>query len=250
MLKVMSIIPILFFRKFELLLPGRNENVQVAELFLQNMFCGNPNRTETKVVVVVFGLLEVTVFNILFGTFIYRDFYDESIYIFTRYKSRWQWHKDKLIQLGGYCALYTALMVMIVFCLCLNCSAFRVDREAVRVLFLSFILLFLFSYWNTLVINYLSVCLGATKSFVFDYLTLLVLSMLAVNYEKLPVVGQFTWGLKLNPVANVVLNWQENFQADIFPMGYFVVLIMITVLCGTKIIRECDIGLENKEQRG
>lgn len=250
MVKVMSIIPLLFFRKFELLLPGRNESMQVAELFLQNMFCGNPNRTETKVVVVIFGLLEVTVFNILFGTFIYRDFYDESIYIFMRYKSRWQWHKNKLIQLGGYCAVYTALMVIIVFALCLYRSDFGIDRAAVRVVCLSFGMLFLFSYWNTLVINYLSIYLGATKSFVFDYLLLLVLSMIAVNHEKLPLVGQFTWGLKLNPVANVVLDWQENFQTDIFPIGYFVALIMITVLCGTKIISVSDIGLENKEQRG
>ena len=86
-LKTLIIIPIVFFRKSNLLLAGNGTDMPIAELFLQNMFSGNPSRTETNIVIVMFGLMEVIVFNLLFGTYKYcfhinRDIFClEHIYI-------------------------------------------------------------------------------------------------------------------------------------------------------------------------
>ena len=126
-LKTLIIIPIVFFRKSNLLLAGNGTDMPIAELFLQNMFSGNPSRTETNIVIVMFGLMEVIVFNLLFGTYIYHDLYENSIYIFIRQKSRIKWFINRSFQLFAYSAVYNILFILSTFLLCVVYSNQEID---------------------------------------------------------------------------------------------------------------------------
>jgi hypothetical protein len=249
-IKTLSILPIVFFRKSNLLIYGYryNATIPIAELFLQNMFSGNPSRMHTNIVIVMFGLVEVIVFNLLFGTYIYRDLYENSIYIFVRQKSRGKWFHNRSAQLFVYSAVYHGLFVFLTFLLCMRYSNQRVDIVAIRVVLTTYILIQLFAFWTTLVINLLAVRLGATASFIVNYVVLLVLSMVALNHEKIPVIKDIPFVLSLNPVANVTINWNDGIGKGLFPAVYFIILITITMILGGIMISKTDISLENKEQ--
>lgn len=247
-LKILIIVPIVFFRKSNLLLAGNGTDMPVAELFLQNMFSGNPSRTETNIVIVMFGLMEVIVFNLLFGTHIYRDLYENSIYIFIRQKSRIKWFVNRSFQLFVYSAVYNILFVLMTFLLCVIYSKQEIDIVAVRIVVITYILIQLFSFWTTLMINLLAIRIGATASFITNYMTLLALSFLAVNYESVPIIKNIPFFLSLNPVTNVTINWNDGIGKGLYPAFYFLILIGTTMLLGGKIISKMDISLENKEK--
>lgn len=247
-LKILTILPILFFRKSNLLIYSNKSTMPIAELFLQNMFSGNPSRTNTNIVIVMFGLVEVIVFNLLFGTHIYRDLYENSIYIFVRQKSRWKWFLNRSAQLFLYSAVYHGIFVFLTFLLCMNFSNLSLDAVAIRVLLTTYTLIQLFAFWTTLVINLLAIRLGSTASFIVNYVVLLVLSMAALKHEKIPVIQNMPFILALNPVANVTINWNDGIGKGLFPALYFIILIIITVILGGIMILKTDISLENKEQ--
>ena len=249
-LKCLSVAAIVLIRKADLLLTSNDCILPVAELFLQYVFGGNPSRTETDVVMVIFGLFEVIMFSILFGVYIYRDLYENSVYIFVRQRSRIKWFLSKAVGLFLYCAIYNMLFVGIIFYLCTNCSGEEIDMVAVEILVITYIMILLFTYWMTIIINILSFRFGATLSFMINYVALLVMSALAVSHEKMPIINKSQMLLKLNPVANVVIKWEDGIMRGIYPALYFWVLIVITLFIGCIIAKNMDIGLENREKTG
>ncbi len=245
--KVLSILVIVFLQKSNLLIPGVYMEIPVAELFLQNIFAGNPSRENTDVVIAMFGLLEIIIFNLLFGTYIYRDLYENTAYIFVRVKSRSRWFFKKAKALFVYSGIYNALFLGSTFLLCVGYSQSAIDKVAVRLLIITFILIQLFVFWSTLLINLLAIGVGATKAFLINYIMLALMSAGAVNFEKIPLLNQFPILLKLNPVANVVINWNDGMGKGLIPAIYFVVIIIITYEMGRRMILGMDIGINNKE---
>lgn len=246
-LKVMSIIPLTFFRKFNLLLSGLGKNIPVAELFLQNIFSGNPSRKETAIIMVMFGLLEITIFNLLFGLHLYHDLYENSIYIFVRQKSRKIWFAKKSVELLILSAIYNFLFIGITFLLCVLYSSQGIDFVAIKIVILTYLLISLFTFWTTLLINIVAMLVGATVSFILNYIILTFFSVLAINFESVPVINQFPILLKLNPIANVTINWNDGIGSGIQPTVYFAVLSILTYIAGSILISKIDISIENKE---
>lgn len=246
-IKTLSIIPIIFFRKSNLLLPGIGTDLPIAELFLQNIFSGNPSRIDTNIVIVMFGLMEVIVFNILFGAYIYHDLYENSVYIFTRQTSRKKWFLQRSMELFFYSAVYTALFIGTTFFLCMFYSDHRIDLMAIHILVITYILILLFVFWTTLIINILAVYMGAAGSFIINYIGLLIFSVLAINHETIPIINRCPILLTLNPVTNVTIYWNDGIGGGLYPAIYFLVLIILSCLTGIIIITRIDISIENKE---
>lgn len=246
-LKAMSIVLITLFRKYNLFLPRMGADLPVAELFLQNIFSGNPSRRETHVIMVMFGLLEIVIFNLLFGSYIYHDLYENSAYIFVRQKSRESWFAKKSMGLFMYSSIYGFLFIGITFCLCAIYSAQGIDATAVKIVILTYILICLFTFWTTIMINLTAVFLGAASSFIFNYTVLTFLSLFAVKFETIPIVNHFPILLKLNPVANVTINWNNEIGSGLQPIIYFIALCTLTCAAGSRIIAHIDISVKNKE---
>lgn len=246
-LKVTYVIFITFFRKYNLLLPGIGKELPVAELFLQNIFSGNPSRKETDIIMVMFGLLEIVIFNALFGAHIYRDLYENSVYIFVRQKSRKNWFMKKTMELFTFSAIYNFIFLGITFSLCAFYSNQGVDFVAVRMLIFTYLLITLFTFWTTLLINIVAVFLGASASFIINYIVLTLFSSLAVDFESIPIINHFPILLKLNPVANVTINWNDSMEDGIQSVIYFAVLCVVVYNVGSNLIAHIDISIESKE---
>lgn len=246
-LKVMSIILITLFRKYNLFLPRVGEELPIAELFLQNIFSGNPSRKETGIIVVMFGLLEIVIFNLLFGSYIYHDLYENSAYIFVRQKSRKSWFAGKSIELFIYSAVYNLLFIGITFGLCVVYSTQRIDVTAIKIAALTYILITLFTFWTTLLINLTAIAVGAATSFIINYAALTFLSLFAVEFETIPILNHFSILLKFNPVANVTINWNNEIGSGLWSVIYFIVLCTLTSAAGSILITRIDISVKNKE---
>jgi hypothetical protein len=127
-------------------------------------------------------------------------------------------------------------------------SVYGVDTVAIEVVILTYMLTLLFTFWSTLLINFIAIRFGAIISFITNYLGLLVLSMMALYHEKIPFIKGNTLFLFLNPVANVTINWHDAAGQGFYSVLYFIVLIAVTMLLGGKMITIIDISLENKER--
>ena len=241
LLKILPIIFITLYRSYNLLLSGMGRTLPIAELFLQNIFSGNPSRKETKVVMVLFGMMEIVVFNLLYGSLIYRDLYESSAYIFVRQKSRRRWFAGKSLELLAYSAVYNLLFIGITFGLCVWRSEQRLDAVAVKIVILTYILATLFTFWTTLLINLTAILAGAAMSFVINYVVLSLLSLFAVGFETISIVNKFPLLLKLNPVANVTINWKCDMESAALSVMYFVVLCVLTCMGGSMVIAHKDI---------
>lgn len=246
-LKALSAVPITLYTKYSLLLPGTDGEMPVAELFLQNVFSGNPSREHTKIVIVMFGLLETIIFNLLFGTHAYRDLYENSAYIFVREKSRRKWFAGKTGEILLYSALYNFLFIGITFGLCVVHSGKRVDPVAVKVVALTYVLVTLFAFWMTLLINLTAMGTGVTVSFLINYVLLSLLSLFAVEFEKMPVMNRFRVLLRLNPVVNVTINWSNDVGSGLWSVLYFVVLCVLTYGVGCACLQRLDISVKHRD---
>ena len=247
-IKCFTILPVLLLRRASLLATGRKLEMPVAELFLQEIFSGNPSRIHTNIVMMMFGMFEIVVFNLLFGNYLYRDLYENTDYIFVRYPNRIKWFLPRAKRLALYTILYVFLFLGITFVLCANFSSGEIDETAIWVLFITFIMLCLFTYWTTLIINLLSMRLGSTMAFISLYIVMVVLAALAIGHEKIPVINKCPLLLKLNPIANVVIQWESGSKESLFHAVYFICLIMITLCVGGVFVKRIDIGLINKEK--
>ena len=246
-LKVMSIILITLYRKYNLLLYGIEKDMPIAELFLQNIFSGNPSRKDTDIIVVMFGLFETVIFNLLFGSYIYHDLYENSAYIFVRQKSRKSWFARKSMELLLYCIFYNFLFIGITFGLCVSYSNQKIDFTAVKILILTYVFITLFTFWTALLVNITAMVAGATTSFIATYIVLTFFSAIAVEFEAIPIINRFPILLKLNPVANVIINWNDEIGSGLQPVVYFIILCVLTCAVGCILVSRLDISIKNRE---
>lgn len=246
-LKILLFIPIVLFRKISLIFSGVRNDMPVAELFMQNMFSGNPSRQYTNVTIVMFGMVEIILFSLLFGVYIYKDLFGSGIYIITRQRSRIKWFFRRCAELLMSAALFSIMFVGTTFIISVNCSKHGVDPLAVKLFLLTGVLVTLFAFWQTLMINLTAIRLGSTIGFVVNYIALTLLSLLAVSHEKIPVLNGLPLLLRLNPVANVTINWAAEWGETIMPVVYFIALSVLTMLIGMRRVENMDISLQNNE---
>lgn len=248
LLKILIFIPIVLFRKIDVIFSRMRFDIPVAEFFVQNMFSGNPSRQNTNLTLVMFGLFEIILFCLLFGEYIYKDLFGSGVYIIVRQKSRLKWFLRRCAELFIISILFSIVFVGINFIIGLWFSRYSIDYMAIKVLVLTLILVSLFSFWQVLMINLVAIGFGSTISFSINYIILTVLSLLAVSYEKIPIIRNFPLLLKLNPVSNVTINWFAEWGETLMPVLYFIALLALSIFIGNRVIKSIDISLKNNEK--
>ena len=226
---------------------GNKSKVPIAEMFLQFIFSGNPDRQNDNFFMTVAGLLEIIIFNLLFGTYMYHDLDTGSIYVIIRQKSRLKWYLIKSFQVFFFCTLYIIFYLGSVFLLCVFNSAFSIDKTAIGILFISVVIISLFTFISTLLINLCALRLGSNFGFIIIYAAISALTGLAIFYEKIPVLNKLHFALKFNPMANVVINWGISGQDTIFSVSYLLILTIFVLINGYCIIEKLDIGIRDPE---
>ncbi|MDR1131251.1 MAG: hypothetical protein LBL15_02400 [Oscillospiraceae bacterium] len=245
--KLVLFVPIVLFRKIDVIFYDLKIDMPVAELFIQNMFSGNPDRQQTHLTIVMFGMVEIVLFSLLFGMYIYKDLFGSGVYIIIRQTNRTKWFIQRCTELFISAVLFAIITAGMTFIISASCSKYGNYYTSIKIFLLTTVLSALFAFWQTLTINLTAIRFESTIGFIANYITLTFLSLLAVSHEKIPIIKNFPLLLRLNPVSNVTINWASEWGETLAPVLYFAVLIILTIFIGVRKINRLDISLQNNE---
>ncbi|GHU43444.1 hypothetical protein FACS1894111_09050 [Clostridia bacterium] len=219
----------------------------VAELFMEHLFSGSPSRTTDDIVMNVIGLFEILIFNLIFGTFLYHDLNTNGIYAIARQKGRHTWYFRKVAELFLYTVIWVSGYLTSVLLLSSYTTSLSIDSVAVTMFVTTLIILTFFAFVITLLINLCAIRFGSNFGFVIVYLALILLTGLAIINEKIPFLKNLPLLLKLNPMANAVVNWDLSGSKTLFACIYFFAFSLLAVLIGLRYIAKMDIGIQDRE---
>jgi hypothetical protein len=246
-LKLAAVIPITIIHHGSFLWNRNISNQSVVEEFVQNLFSGSLEREADNLFLVIIGLFEITIFNFLFATFIYKDIHISGIYIFTRQKNRLHWFGNKAFELLFYALTFVTLYLVTILLLSTWTTKQSINFIAMEILFTSIILLTLFTFFSTLLINILALHFGSSIAFIGVYMCLTILTGAAIVNDNITFLNKHPIFLKLNPMANILINWGITGSDTIFSIVYYVILTTLLMMTGMVYISHIDIGLIDKE---
>jgi hypothetical protein len=215
------------------------------ETYYMKLFGGGFSRTQETVFVILSGFLFIVIFQFLFSNFIYKDLHISSIYRFSRNKNRRVWFAEKCLSLAFYDFLYTIFYVAGIYILSVKVSGETASNEEIVFILSTYIVIFMYIYLTTLFINILSISCGSNFSFAITFVLQIILAQLAINHERIPVIGKSELILQLNPVANMIVSWKVSSLVN--SILYFTIYIAVCIFLSFTYISRIDLGLSNKE---
>lgn len=248
LLKVFIIVPIIIL--YHTLLfgsPSNSIDIPINDLLAESIFgrlqVGN-SRSYTLIIEKMFYIL---VFNMLFGTYIYKNFLVSSVYLFSRLKNRKTWLYRKVFELFLLAGCYTLLFLGTLLFLCIYQSSYGVEGTTINMLVLLWGVITLFLTFVTLIINLLAIRLGSNVAFIIVYIFLILLVTLALFMRSIPSVIENPYLLLLNPVAAIILNMIDQGNMQFIGIIYFCMLNVIVIVFGAQYINRMDIALTDNE---
>ena len=226
--------------------PDNYHGCDFCQVFLWKVYgSGIVDREHTQTMVIISGLLFVVVCNFLYANFFYKDLHVSSIYIFTRNNNRFKWLINRSLELAVYVFISVSIYVGAAFVSAGYLSQKSFQTSDAIFCITVFLAMYLYCYFTCYVINVVSVYWGSGYAFFSMMILQAVMAELAINHEKIPVLKDMPWLLKLNPVANIICSWKISGALHL--LVYFGGLsIGVFVICYLT-IRNRDMGLDNKE---
>lgn len=156
------------------------------------------------------------IFQILFGTYIYKHFCSASVYYFSRCQNRVKWFLKEALSLYPLALLYILTMVVIgVIIVGIN-NNIIFDKESFILLLYYLLIHSLWLYSTSLLINILAIKFESSLAYsIVAGIQLTFLGMLLLWDEVLPLHDTYNLErnarlLQLNPIAHLVLPWRSS----------------------------------------
>lgn len=218
----------------------------------------------------------IIIFQIIFGTYIYRRFCSASVYYFLRCNNRTRWFVVESIKLYLYTVTYIIIML---FTSVVFVSVFKTVKSGTSDVIILFYYLVLQSLWlfaMTVLINIISIKFNSMVSVV----AVLGGQMLCASvFVILQQAGFFTYELqkiyevgnskmqqlvmKLNPMSNIIIKYHSSkdsrinkiindygFKFDInISVWYLVITVLLVVILGVIIVNKTEFITLNKENQ-
>jgi hypothetical protein len=241
-LKILIVFPLVLLFNIGNIFSEARE-LPVSTLLQYKIFASTTQSDITLFVLTIENLYFVFVFNLLFGTYIFKHINENGIYIFSRLRSRQKWWLMKAARLFVFALLYTLAAVLLFAAISAGESQSGVDRATVFVMIRLVYLFALLSALGTLLINVAAVKWGSVIAFLSVYF----LEALLILSEILPGnhIGLRIWHW-INPFGGVFSIYEMTGKA-IFQLAYLAVLFLVLVYAGGRYIAKSDIGIEDVE---
>jgi hypothetical protein len=209
-------------------------------------------------------------FQMLFGTYIYRHFCSASVYYLSRCENRVTWFLKEVLSLYPFMILYIVIMVLVGTLVAEIANQVIYDRESL-LLFIYYILIHsLWLFITTLLMNIIAIKLDSGLAFIFTVGIQLSFILLILFSADLFPLDDKLYGvrnsilLQLNPASHLVLYWHSSFIETLdnrinslniqFDLNrsviLFILLSVIIVVIGTIIVKKQDLILTNNETGG
>ncbi len=244
------LIPALFLNYLQdilLLITGRTSDEELSFLiyFYDFAFGGSSVKEGSELTQTMFGLIVPIVFNIIYGTFFYRDMHINNTYMYVRCKSKLVWYIRKCIQLILLAAVYTLISVSSAAFLSSICSGEMISKSILAVLITSYMSLLSFTIITTFIINILALYVGTAIAFVINYLFLILMYYISIRIDYIHI-GNIKVNMSyLNIMDNTIVPWRDEINYISIIINFFFVTII--AISGYLCCRSTDLCLRDKE---
>lgn len=246
-LKVISIVPIVLLYNVLIFASETNVDMPISEMLAGSLFGSLEVGNLKSFALVIEKMFYIIIFNLLFGTYIYKDFIVSSVYLFSRLKNRKTWFFKKSTELLLFAACYAFLFLGTLLLLCIYRSQYSLDTESVKMLVLLWFAITLFLTFVTLLINLFAIRYGSNVAFIIVYIALMGLVTLSLASRTFSIIEENPYYLLFNPVAAIILNMIDNLTMQLVASLYYCLLICIVILVGAVYINRLDIALIDNE---
>lgn len=223
---------------------GSYTNSSVHSFFPYKVFDYNEVWKQKSLVLAMEQVVFVVYFNLMFGSYISSCFEKGSIFLFSRIENRrrWFWKKSKEL------FMITGMEVMLYLLLCLGltmyqCAAFPTIEcigDFILLWFSCVTILFL----STLCINVLGIKYGTNIGFFLTYIAMVVLMQLSLQYNMLPVIGEFEKGIIFIPVSVITLLFYEDIVLTVIVVLWYMGISGIMIAAAANYVKKMDISLK------
>lgn len=218
---------------------------------------------------ITYWFVPLLLFQIFFGTYIYRHFCSASVYFFSRNCKRISWFLKEVIKLYLFVLMYLFIMIFSGILITGIFVKVIID-EVFFLIFIYYLLVYsLFLLVTTLGINILAVVFGSNIGFVIvESIIIFGITVFSIigNYFIIEeaLLDKYTWILKLNPVSHIIfsvhsskinsINELINKKSITFDLDLSVLMLLIAsvivIICGCFVISRHDFVDINKETGG
>lgn len=236
-----------YLQDIMLLVTGRLSDEQLSFLiyFYDFAFGGCSEKENSELTQTMFGLVVPIVFNVIYGTFFYRDMHISSTYMYVRCRSKLAWYIRKCLQLIMLAAIYILISVSSAAVLSGICSGEKITESILSVLITSYASLLTFTVITTLIINILALYTGTAVAFIINYIFLILMYFVSVRIDYVNIRGMKINMSYFNIMDNTIVPWrgEPDFTSGIINIVYLAVIVITGYLC----CRSADLCLRDKE---
>ena len=204
---------------------------------------------------ILYWILPLLIFQIVFGTFVYRHFCTASVYFFSRYPKRTRWFLEEATRLYILCLGYLMMMVLAGIISCVGFSNLIWDSGWWKTLGLYFGIFSLYLFSVTLAINILSMTSNSNVGFIViegvNIASIASFSLVGNLYAPEGVVlKEYEWMLKVNPFYYLVYGVRNYGEETLVAMLLFLVIVILLLLAGVAIVNRREFIVDNGEIGG
>ena len=209
-------------------------------------------------------------FQIFFGTYIYRHFCCASVYYFSRCNNRVSWFLKEAALLYPIAVIYIVIMISSGTIISSITNHLYFDKTSFILFGYYLIIHSLWLFLTTLLINVLAIKISSSNSFlVVGGIQMFFMALFGswenkLDFTILEKKDHFASILKLNPLSHLVLKWHSstlesvNKQINCFDIKFdlnwsillFFVLSIFVIALGCLIVKRQDMIDINKETGG
>ncbi len=162
------------------------------------------------------NFLPFFLFQIVFGTYVYRRFCSASVYYFSRCPNRVSWFLKESGKLYFFSFIYPLVMVLTATLLITAIGQFSYDQGAFMLLLYYVVIHSLWLFITALLVNIIAIKLDSSHGFIIIVVVQMASIGLLLLWENVwPLVNTpnqalHVFLLKFNPVARLILPWQSS----------------------------------------
>ena len=171
-----------------------------------------------ELVSLITRMIPIYLFEIYFGTALYRHFCTASIYVFSRYPKRIRWYLHETLSVGAIACLFQ--IVILATAIFLTIIRFQLQTDWVGIVLLAyhFIIHTAWLYSMTLLVNLLAISIGSSASFMVVFgiqiVSITLLGCMGTFQKYMDTTAFFDILLIINSISHLILGWHSsNYEA-------------------------------------
>ncbi len=201
---------------------------------------------------ILFRFIPLLLFQIVYGTYIYRRFCSASVYYFSRNHNRIKWFIQEIVKLYGYSVLYLVLMIMSGVVITMIITKVVFDVSMIKVLFIYLLIFSLYNFAIASAVNILSILFSSNMGFaIAEAVNIFCIAAYTIVGKLFSVDGELPdeceWMIKINPFYHLIFNSEKTEDNYLFSIGLFGVIAVVVIIVGCMVVNKHEFINANLE---